>query len=98
MPTLGGLTLAGALYAFAAAFTSPTLMAMAIDRSDPKRVGSATATYSLGFQMALGVGAAIWGITIDRLGYPAPYLLAIGSQVVVLGYLLTHRRPSRAGA
>jgi predicted MFS family arabinose efflux permease len=96
VPTLGGLTIAGALYAFAAAFTSPTLMAMAIDRSDPKRVGSAMATYSLGFQMALGVGAAIWGVTIDRLGYPAPYLLAIGSQVVVLAYLLIHRRASRA--
>ena len=88
IPTLTGLTIAGALYAFAAAFTSPTIMALAIDRSDPKRVGSAMATYSLGFQMALGVGAAIWGVTIDALGYPAPYLFAIGSQVVVIGLLV----------
>jgi predicted MFS family arabinose efflux permease len=88
VPTLTGLTIAGALYGFAAAFTSPTIMALAIDRSDPKRVGSAMATYSLGFQMALGVGAAIWGVTIDALGYPAPYLFAAISQVVVIGLIV----------
>jgi predicted MFS family arabinose efflux permease len=95
VPTLTGLTIAGALYGFAAAFTSPTIMAMAIDRSDPKRVGSAMATYSLGFQMALGVGAAIWGVTIDALGYPAPYLLAAASQVLVIGLLVTRRGGGR---
>lgn len=99
-PTLLGLTVAGALYAFAAAFTSPTLMATAIDRSDPRRLGAAMATYTLGFQMALGVGAAAWGITIDVLGYPAPYLAAAGTQVVVLGLVLAGwgraaRPPSR---
>ena len=88
VPTLTGLTIAGALYGFAAAFTSPTIMALAIDRSDPKRVGSAMATYSLGFQMALGVGAAIWGVTIDALGYPAPYFLAAATQLVVIGLLV----------
>jgi predicted MFS family arabinose efflux permease len=98
VPTLTGLTIAGALYGFAAAFTSPTIMALAIDRSDPKRVGSAMATYSLGFQMALGVGAAIWGVTIDALGYPAPYLFAAASQVVVIGLLVRGLGRPRLGA
>lgn len=87
--TLAGLTVAGGLYAFAAAFTSPTLMAAAIDRSDPRRLGAAMATYSLGFQMALGVGAAAWGVIIDALGYPAPYLAAATTQLVALGLLAT---------
>lgn len=85
VPTLLGLTVAGALYAVAAAFTTPTLMAAAIDRSDPRRIGAAMATYSLGFQLALGVGAAIWGVVIDGIGYPAPYVLAAVFQVVVIG-------------
>lgn len=89
VPTLAGLTLAGALYGFAAAFTSPTLMAAAIDRSAPQRIGAAMATYSLGYQLALGVGAAIWGVVIDRVGYPAPYVLAAGSQLLVLGLIAT---------
>lgn len=86
-PTLLGLTVAGAVYAFAAAFTSPTLMATAIDRSDPRRLGAAMATYSLGYQMALGVGAAAWGVTIDLLGYPAPYLVAAATQLLVLAVI-----------
>jgi predicted MFS family arabinose efflux permease len=78
------LTVAGALYASAAAFTSPTTMALAIDRADPRRMGAAMATYSLGFQLALGAGAAAWGFLIDAFGYPAPYIGAIGLQVGVL--------------
>ena len=91
-PTLPGLTVAGAVYAFAAAFTSPTLMAAAIDRSDQRRLGAAMATYSLGFQMALGVGAAAWGVTIDLLGYPAPYLVAAATQLLVLAVIATRWR------
>ena len=56
------------------------------------------ATYSLGYQLALGVGAAIWGVVIDRIGYPAPYVLAAGSQLLVLGLIATvwRRRPDVA--
>jgi predicted MFS family arabinose efflux permease len=98
IPTLIGLTIAGALYGFAASFTSPTLMAAAIDRSEPRRIGAAMATYSLGYQLAIGVGAAIWGLVIDRLGYPAPYVLAALSQLAVLGLVATvWRRRARGG-
>lgn len=93
--TVAGLTAAGALYAAAAAFTSPTAMAMAIDRADPRRLGAAMATYSLGFQLALGGGAAVWGVFIDTWGYPSPYLGAAAVQVallVLLGYGARTRR------
>jgi predicted MFS family arabinose efflux permease len=92
------LTLAGVLYALAASFTSPTFMAVAIDRSDPRRVGAAMATYTLGFQLGLGVGAAMWGLLIDRAGYPAPYVAAIALQVallVILGVTVRGERPGR---
>jgi predicted MFS family arabinose efflux permease len=59
-------------------------MALAIDRADPRRMGAAMATYSLGFQLALGLGAAAWGIVIDAVGYPGPYIGAIGLQVGVV--------------
>jgi predicted MFS family arabinose efflux permease len=62
-------------------------MALAIDRADPRRMGAAMATYSLGFQLALGAGAAAWGFVIDAFGYPGPYIGAIGLQVGVLGLL-----------
>lgn len=81
------LTVAGALYAAAASFTSPAAMAMAIDRSDPRRIGAAMATYTLGFQLALGVGAAVWGWIIDAYGYPAPYFGALAVQAGLLALL-----------
>lgn len=85
--TLAALTLGGAIYASAAAFTSPTVMALAIDRADPRRMGAAMATYTLGFQLALGAGAALWGVIIAQLGYPAPYVVAVVCQLGVIGLL-----------
>lgn len=83
------LTLGGVLYGAAAAFTSPTTMALAIDRADPRRLGAAMATYTLGFQLAIGAGATLWGAIIDYFGYPAPYLVAIAIQ----GLLVISLRP-----
>lgn len=96
--TVAGLTAAGALYAAAAAFTSPTAMAMAIDRADPRRLGAAMATYSLGFQLALGGGAAVWGVFIDTWGYPSPYLGAAAVQVALLALLAYGARTRRRTA
>ena len=89
--SVGVLTVGAAIYAAAAAFTSPTMMAMAIDRSDPRRLGAAMATYTLGFQLAIGAGAALWGVVIDAFSYPAPYLVAIGVQIVLLLVLFAYR-------
>lgn len=81
------LTAGGILYAAAAAFTSPTTMALAIDRAHPRRLGAAMATYTLGFQLAIGAGATLWGVVIDLFGYPAPYLVAIAVEVALLAWL-----------
>lgn len=89
--TIAILTLGAAVYATAAAFTSPTLMALAIDRADPQRLGAAMATYTLGFQLAIGAGAALWGVVIDAFGYPAPYIAGIAVQVALLGILTACR-------
>lgn len=95
------LTLGAATYGAAAAFTSPTLMALAIDRAHPRRLGAAMATYTLGFQLAIGAGAALWGFVIDAIGYPAPYLLGIVVQAALLLVLVAFRgslgAPPQAG-
>ncbi|MGH2407824.1 MAG: MFS transporter [Candidatus Limnocylindrales bacterium] len=97
--SVASLTVAGVVYATAASFTSPTAMAMAIDRSDPRRIGAAMATYTLGFQLGLGLGAAIWGWIIDNYGFPAPYIGAMILQGALLALLavtwLTARRARR---
>jgi predicted MFS family arabinose efflux permease len=82
--TIQLLTVAGVIYATAAAFTQPSTMALAVDRSHPARIGSSMATYTLGYQLALGLGAAVWGVVIDQLGFPAPFVLAIVPELLVL--------------
>jgi MFS family permease len=81
------LTIAGMLWALAASVSSPTSMALAMDRSEQGRMGAAMATYSLGFQMGLGVGAAVFGFVIEVAGFPAPFLLALLFELALLGLL-----------
>ena len=69
--------------------------AMAIDRSNPRRLGSAMASFTLAFQVGQGAGAALAGVLVQATGYPAMFLTMIGSQVVCLALLAA--RWSRLG-
>ena len=93
--TVAMLTVAGVIYATAAAFTQPSTMALAVDRSHPARIGSSMATYTLGYQLALGLGAAVWGVLIDQFGFPAPFVVAIVPELLVL-LLLARSGASRS--
>lgn len=95
---LATLTAGGVLYAAAAGFTTPATTAMTIDRAHPGRLGAAMATYTLGFQLALGAGAAAWGVVIELFGLPAPYLGAMAVEAGLLVLLLAGRRATGRGA
>ena len=90
--SIAQLTVAGAIYAAASCFTSPISAALNMDRLDPARRGAAMATYSLGYQLGIGTGAAAWGFVIAAMGFPAPYVLAIGMMVLMLVLLWGNRR------
>jgi MFS family permease len=78
---VGGLTVAiladslvvfglgAAIYAIGASFASAALGALSIDQAPPHRLGSAMATYSIGFQLAIGASAVVWGPLITTLGF-----------------------------
>jgi MFS family permease len=89
------LTLGGALYALGSAVFSPTAMALAVDRAAPGRLGAAMATYTLGFQLAAGAGAAAWGFLIAGFGYPAPLLVALVVNALLIGVVLRTTRSAR---
>jgi MFS family permease len=82
--TLPMLIVAGALYAAAAGFSSPAMMAVVIDRTPADRLGSAMATYTLGFQFGSGIGAAVWGFVIAQSGFAPAFLIGAGIQVALL--------------
>ncbi|HEY3522732.1 MAG TPA: hypothetical protein VGK63_03425, partial [Candidatus Limnocylindrales bacterium] len=64
-----------------------TAMALTADLAPARRLGSAVATYSIGYQIGGSGSAIVWGPLIDALGYPAPYVLGIGliGLVLVIG-------------
>ena len=82
------LAIGGCLWAIAASVTSPTAMALAMDRSEPGRMGAAMATYSLGFQLGLGGGAAVWGLVISAVGFSASFWVAVAVQIALIALLL----------
>jgi predicted MFS family arabinose efflux permease len=96
--SLIGLTIGGMIYAAALGISTPASMALAMDRAEPARLGSAMATFTLGYQLALGIGAAVWGFVISLAGFPAPYVLAILPLVALLGLLFVRRRGFEQGA
>ncbi|MFN8518527.1 MAG: MFS transporter [Chloroflexota bacterium] len=78
------LTVGGVLYAIAASLTSPIHLAIAMDRALPGRVGAAMATYSLGYQLGLGIGSAAYGVVISMAGFPAPFVIGIGAMLLMV--------------
>ncbi|MEZ4595539.1 MAG: MFS transporter [Chloroflexota bacterium] len=85
------LTVGGVLYAIAGALTSPIHLAITMDRALPGRIGAAMATYSLGYQLGLGIGSAAYGVVISTAGFPMPYLIAIGAMALMVGAILAGR-------
>jgi MFS family permease len=61
--------LGAAIYAIGASFASAALGALSIDQAPPHRLGSAMATYSIGFQLAIGGSGVIWGPLIGAYGF-----------------------------
>jgi predicted MFS family arabinose efflux permease len=86
------LTLAGSIYALGSSAVSPMSTALAIDRADPQRRGAAMATYSLGYQLGFGLGAAAWGVVIGALGFPAPFLIGLLAMAGIAFIVVNARR------
>jgi predicted MFS family arabinose efflux permease len=70
---LGLLIAGGGLYTLGLGLSQPSMYAMAADRAAPDRRGTAMATYTMGFQLGSGLGAVVWGTTIEHFGYSVAY-------------------------
>jgi predicted MFS family arabinose efflux permease len=95
LPTI---ILSGCLFAIGPALETPASMALAIDRSDPSRSGAAMATYSLGYQMGLGVGAALFGFAIAAFDFGVAFGIAVGMQVLLALLLIANWHNLPGGA
>jgi len=69
-----------ATYAVGASFAAAALGALSMDQAPPQRLGSAMATYSIGFQVAIGAGGVIFGPLITAFGFD----IALASALVLV--------------
>jgi len=84
-PDIWALTAAGVVVVLGGAVLNPILLAVAIDRADPRRPGAAMATFSLAYQMGNGLGAPLLGLLIEGFGFQGMF---VGSIVAMSGGLL----------
>jgi MFS family permease len=77
---------AAVVNALALSLTQPTLMALAMDRAEPGRMGRAMATFSMFYRVGDGLGAPLAGTLIVLFGYPGRYVGA--AAIAVVGIIL----------
>jgi predicted MFS family arabinose efflux permease len=85
------LTGSAMLFALGYGFTTPAAQASVMERSPSDRLGSAMATYTIGFQAGIGLGAAFWGILIGPAGYAGTFLIGAAIQVALIGLTVFRR-------
>jgi MFS family permease len=95
-PTWAVFAAGAAAFALASAVVNPAAAAATIDRAPAGRTGVAMATFSIGYQVAFGLGGALWGIVIAAVGYPEPFLVAIGLQIACAAVAFRYLAPGAA--
>jgi MFS family permease len=91
-----GLAVGAGAYAIAVSIVSPTLSAVTMDRAPQDRLGSAMATYSVGYMLATGASSLAWGAIVATMGFGAAFLVGIGLQALTVGISLRSLRPTPA--
>jgi len=69
---------------------------MAVFNVIPQRRGAANGTFMSGFDLGIGIGSIIWGMTAKALGYSTMYLLAVMPVVIslVIYLIITKSNPA----
>ena len=79
---LGMILVGGVFTSFGMALNNSSTTALAMDLANPARRGKAMATFSISFQLGVGVGSIIAGGLGDLFGYRGMY---VGSLVIIAG-------------
>ena len=72
---LPGILIAGVLYMLGNAIGSATILALAVERADPRRRGKAMATFSMAYPLSYGVGSLMIGSIVEVAGYVGMFLM-----------------------
>lgn len=93
---LSTLLISAVLMGLSFGITFPTLMAMAVRYVPPQRRGAANGTVMSGFDLGFGLGALMWGLVAQVVGYSMMYLLNLPFLTISLVIYLWWLRRERA--
>lgn len=88
---------AGALYGLAGGMLNPVLNAIVIRQVPHHRRGAASGTFMLSFDIGIAGGGAIWGFTIQYLGYGVTIGTCIALCAVALAFSFVFLNKRRLG-
>ena len=83
-PGFAAFTIAAVIYAIAQSLVMATVSALTMERAPKHRLGSAMATYSVGFQVATGISSLAWGTMIASVGFGWVFAVALGLQLLTM--------------
>jgi MFS family permease len=78
----------GFLLGLSTGTVNPVLQAAAVKASPTNRRGAANGTFQLANDLANGLGAVLWGLTIDAFGYTCTFIGCILCVAISIGLLL----------
>ncbi len=81
------ILIGGVFFALGSALIGSTTTALAMDLANPLRRGQAMATYSISYQIGVGIGAILAGALADLVSLGAMYVGAIVITIAGLGML-----------
>ncbi len=94
---------AGFLYGLCLGVTIPLLNAAALKSAPPERYGAASSTYSLFFDLAIGVGSLLWGKVVDISHSYTPvfaggaFFILLGGEVVAY-FVLRNKKQTKSSS
>ncbi len=85
--SLPAVLLCGVLYMVGNAIGSSTILALAVERADPRRRGKAMATFSVAYPLSYGLGSLFAGGAVEIAGYVGMFLFlaALGASGLLFG-------------
>jgi MFS family permease len=96
--SLPGMLIAGVLYMLGNSIGSATILALAVERADPRRRGKAMATFSMAYPLSYGVGSLMTGSTVEVAGYVGMFLILATVEAGGLIFAHVNRRTLKSGA
>jgi MFS family permease len=96
IPSFVTFTVAAFVFSLSQSLVNNTISALTMERAPKNRLGSAMATYTMGYQVSTGLSSLLWGALIATVGFSWVFIMAAGFQVLTIALSIAFIGPVRA--